>query len=92
MSTAMRKITIAILASILASGMAAAQGMNQPQPGAALETMSPSPGLRGGEAPVGHRQPTQNSLPPNVRREEQSFSPNPRPDPYAGTPRICVKC
>jgi hypothetical protein len=42
------------------------------------------------QAPVGHRQPTQSTLPPAVRKEEDSARRE--PDPLGPIPNICRNC
>jgi len=46
------------------------------------------------QAPVGHRQPTIGSLPPSVRRDEDSTTGarDRAVDPFAGVPNICNGC
>jgi hypothetical protein len=41
------------------------------------------------DAPVGHRQPTQKSLPPQMRRNEGAPT---APDPLGPLPKICNDC
>jgi hypothetical protein len=85
----MRAMTIAISASVLLSVAAVAQDQGRQSPGrmtsppAAGTTTSP-------QAPVGHRQPTQGSLPPAVRKEEDAAG---KPaDPLGPVPSICKNC
>ncbi|HZP71503.1 MAG TPA: hypothetical protein VFB29_16325, partial [Pseudolabrys sp.] len=53
--------------------------------------MTPPPSASKGipQAPVGHRQPTQRSLPPAVRKEEDATKPS---DPLGPIPNICRNC
>lgn len=39
----------------------------------------------------GHQQPTRSSVPPEIRREENSDARR-RPDPLGPVPQICVQC
>jgi hypothetical protein len=88
----MRPMTIAIPLSILMSVAAAAQEQRKPL---ASPTPSPPPTTTPGQtgtpqAPVGHRQPTQSTLPPAVRQEEDSARRE--PDPLGPVPNICRNC
>jgi hypothetical protein len=86
----MRAMTIAIPASILLNIAAMAQDQDQGRqaPG---RTMPPpgSAGTATPQAPVGHRQPTERSLPPSVRKEEDAKR---QPDPLGPIPKICTNC
>lgn len=99
----MRTFTIAILLAMLAIS-ATAQDATAPADG-----NSPPPAtsqdrpLAGGnstnglgsvwQAPVGHRQPTLNGLPPAVRHDERSEAGGQRVvDPFAAVPNICSGC
>ncbi len=85
----MRAITIALSASILLSIAAAAQDQSKDSPG----RVTPPPasvGKKIPQAPVGHRQPTQRSLPPAVRKEEDAAVKP--PDPLGPIPSICKNC
>jgi hypothetical protein len=45
------------------------------------------------QAPVGHRQPTLNGLPPAARQEERSPADDQRAvDPFGNVPNICTGC
>ena len=84
----MRAMTIAIPASILLNIAAAAQDQGRQPPSRTL----PPPGSAGTvspQAPVGHRQPTERSLPPSVRKEEDARR---QPDPLGPIPKICTNC
>jgi len=84
----MRAMTIAIPASILINIAAMAQDQGRQSPGWTM----PPPGSAGTttlQAPVGHRQPTERSLPPSVRKEEDARQ---QPDPLGPIPKICTNC
>jgi hypothetical protein len=87
----MRAMTIAIPASILLNIAAAAQDQGRQSPNRTM----PPPGSAGTagtavpQAPVGHRQPTERSLPPGVRKEEDARR---QPDPLGPIPKICTNC
>ena len=53
-----------------------------------LETAAGAQGPGIPEAPVGHRQPTQTDLPPNVRQEEQGNVPAPNPPAAQNNARV----
>ncbi len=85
----MRAMTIAIPASILLNIAAMAQDQGRQSPSRTV----PPPGAAGTttpQAPVGHRQPTQRSLPPAVRKEEDAAVKP--PDPLGPIPSICKNC
>ncbi|HEY7232396.1 MAG TPA: hypothetical protein VH558_18720 [Pseudolabrys sp.] len=84
----MRALTIAIPTSILLNIAAMAQDQGRPSPS---RTMPPpgSAGTATPQAPVGHRQPTERSLPPGVRKEEDAKR---EPDPLGPIPSICKNC
>ncbi|HET9414895.1 MAG TPA: hypothetical protein VFO74_12335 [Pseudolabrys sp.] len=84
----MRAITIALSASILLSIAAAAQDQSKDSSGRV--TPPASAGKKIPQAPVGHRQPTQRSLPPAVRKEEDAAVKP--PDPLGPIPSICKNC
>ena len=86
----MRAMTIAIPVSILLNIAAAAQDQGRQSPSRTL----PPPGSAGTaspQAPVGHRQPTERSLPPSVRKEEGSTKRQ-ETDPLGPLPKICTNC
>ena len=90
----MRAMTIAIPVSVLLSLAAAAQDAS---PGSAKRTPAPPTAAPGTatvpQAPVGHRQPTQGSLPPAVRNEESKETTGRQTaDPLGPTPKICRNC
>jgi hypothetical protein len=92
----MRAITIAIFLLMLA-GAAAAQNAGEPPVGTPPQPTQDPPLTNGmgsvWQAPVGHRQPTQNSLPPAVRHDERSEADGQRNvDPFANVPNICSGC
>ena len=84
----MRAMTIAIPASILLNVAAAAQDQGRQQPGRMTQPPA-SAGTAVPQAPVGHRQPTERSLPPSVRKEEDARR---EPDPLGPIPKICTNC
>jgi len=84
----MRAMTIAIPVSILLNIAAAAQDQGRQSP----SRPTPPPGSAGTttpQAPVGHRQPTERSLPPGIRKEEDAKR---QPDPLGPVPKICSNC
>ena len=85
----MRAMTIAIPASILLNVAAAAQDQGRQQPGRMTQPPA-SAGTAVPQAPVGHRQPTERSLPPGVRKEEETTGR--QPDPLGPIPKICTNC
>jgi len=84
----MRAIVTAVLLSLLA-GAAAAQN-----PGGTIGPQSrPADRAVRQEAPVGHRQPTERSLPPSVRKNENTVGEGrPAEDPLGPLPQICRGC
>jgi hypothetical protein len=94
----MRVMTAAVLLSVLAGGARA----QTPAPTTGAPPKPTGPATNGAavmpdmpnaaaipEAPIGHRQPTQRSLPPRVREDEAS----PRAvDPLGPLPQICNGC
>jgi hypothetical protein len=99
----MRTFTIVIFLAML-TGTAVAQDSPAPAPGnAPPPPTTQSPPLVSGnstnglgsvwQAPVGHRQPTLNGLPPAVRHDERSEADGQRVvDPFANVPNICSGC
>jgi hypothetical protein len=92
----MRAITIAIFIVMLASA-AAAQDAAAPPVGTPPPSTQDGPATNGTgslwQAPVGHRQPTLNSLPPTVRHDERSEADGQRNvDPFSNVPNICNGC
>jgi hypothetical protein len=85
----MRAITIVLPASILLSVAAVAQDQSKDSPGRVTSPPA-SAGKKIPQAPVGHRQPTQRSLPPAVRKEEDAAVKP--PDPLGPIPSICKNC
>ena len=87
----MRAMTIAVPLSILMSVAAAAQDQRKSSPDPTPSPPTSAPGQSGiPQAPVGHRQPTQSTLPPAVRKEEDSARRE--PDPLGPVPNICRNC
>ena len=86
----MRAMTV-VIPLFLASLPAAAQDQSKAPPGQTTPS-SPAPmtGTAVPQAPVGHRQPTQGTLPPAVRKEEESARK--QPDPLGPIPNICKNC
>jgi hypothetical protein len=85
---------LAIAAAVLAIPVLAAAQQNPPSPNPApAASQKPSPQPTKNEArtaPVGHRQPTQESVPPSVQREETSGQRV--SDPLGPLPQICRDC
>src|SRR5262245_65890146 len=71
-ATPMRAMTIAVSVIILLSIAAVAQDQGRQSPSRLTQPPAGSPGTTVPQAPVGHRQPTERSLPPSVRKEEDS--------------------
>jgi hypothetical protein len=87
----MRTMTIAIPLSILMSVGVEAQEQRRPSTSPTPPPPTSAPGQTGiPQAPVGHRQPTQSTLPPAVRQEEDSARRE--PDPLGPIPNICRNC
>jgi hypothetical protein len=87
----MRTMTIAIPLSILMSVGAAGQEQRKPTTSPTPSPPTSATGQTGiPQAPVGHRQPTQGTLPPAVRQEEDSARRE--PDPLGPIPNICRNC
>jgi hypothetical protein len=88
----MRAMTIAIPASIVLSLAAAAQDQGRDS---SSRTSAPSTAAPGTatvpQAPVGHRQPTPSTLPPAVRKEEESTGRG-AVDQLGPVPKICKNC
>jgi hypothetical protein len=88
----MRAITIAIPILALLSPVAAQDQGRNPMGG--TQTPPPSPPSAAGsvpQAPVGHRQPTQGSLPPSVRKDEGTTGRR-AVDDLGPVPQICKNC
>jgi hypothetical protein len=88
----MREIMTAIPILVLLSPVAAAQG--QDKASSTVRTPTPPPSAAGSaipQAPVGHRQPTQGSLPPSVRKEEDTTGRG-VVDGLGPVPQICRNC
>jgi hypothetical protein len=87
----MHPMTIAIPLSILMSVAAAAQEQRKPLTSPTPLPPTTAPGQTNTpQAPVGHRQPTQSTLPPAVRQEEDTARRE--PDPLGPVPSICRNC
>lgn len=87
----MRTMTIAIPLSILMSVAAAAQEQRKSPTNPTPLPPTTAPGQTNTpQAPVGHRQPTQSTLPPAVRQEEDTARRE--PDPLGPIPNICKNC
>ncbi len=87
----MRAMTVAI-PLFLASLPAAAQDQSKGLPGqTAPSSPAPMTGTAVPQAPVGHRQPTQSTLPPAVRKEEDTTGRRPADD-LGPIPQICKNC
>jgi hypothetical protein len=87
----MRTMTIAIPLSILMSVGVEAQEQRRPSTSPTPPPPTSAPGQTGiPQAPVGHRQPTQSTLPPAVRQEEDSARRE--RDPLGPIPNICRNC
>jgi hypothetical protein len=90
-----RSFAIAILFLAAASPSAMAQAGGTPDRGPAIERPLSSGGPATIQAPIGHRQPTLNDLPPALQREE---GPQRRTQqrrgtvPSTGVPQICKGC
>jgi hypothetical protein len=97
----MRTVTTAFLLTMMLTGAAAAQDAAAPANGNPATTQD-RPLVSGNstnglgsvwQAPVGHRQPTLNGLPPAVRHDERSETDGQRVvDPFANVPNICSGC
>jgi hypothetical protein len=99
MSMPTRATTLAMMAAILLAVLAGDAMAQMPDP---VTGAPPQPATNGAavmpdmpnaaaipEAPVGHRQPTQRSLPPRVREDEASER---TVDPLGPLPQICNGC
>ena len=86
----MRAMTV-VIPLFLASLPAAAQDQSKAPPGQTTPS-SPAPmtGTAVPQAPVGHRQPTQGTFPPAVRKEEDSGRR--AVDDLGPVPKICKNC
>jgi len=90
----MRTIVIAIPVLALLSLVTAAQEQDRD-----LTVQTPTPPPSAGstlgipQAPVGHRQPTQSSLPPSVRKDEDTTTTGRGTvDDLGPLPKICRNC
>ena len=88
----MRPMTFAVPVLVLLGSVAAAQDQRRNSPGP-----TPTPPASAGpatgipQAPVGHRQPTQSTLPPAVRKDEETTGRD-TVDPLGPVPSICRNC
>lgn len=88
--TPMRAMTITIPVLMLVSVAASAQEQGKAPAGQTPPSTAPAGGTAIPQAPVGHRQPTQGTLPPAVRKEEDAKR---QPaDPLGPIPNICRNC
>src|SRR5262245_29412527 len=89
----MREIVTAIPVLVLLSLVSAAQGQDRDL---TVQTPTPPPSAGGTmgipQAPVGHRQPTQGSLPPSVRKDEDTTTGRGAVDDLGPLPKICRNC
>jgi hypothetical protein len=85
----MRAMTIGVTVSILLNVAAEAQDQRRDSPDRPSSTPPASAGPAP-QAPVGHRQPTQRSIPPAVRKEEDAAGKP--PDPLGPIRNICKNC
>jgi hypothetical protein len=88
---AMRALTMAVAASILLNLAAAAQDRGRDAVARTPPPPAATTGAATAAAPVGHRQPTQDRLPPAVRQKEESITRRPA-DPLGPIPKICSDC
>jgi hypothetical protein len=92
----MRATTIAIPVLVLLSLVAAAQEQGRNSSGGTLTPPPLPPASAPGataipQAPVGHRQPTQSTLPPSVRKDEDTTGRG-VVDDLGPVPQICRNC
>lgn len=93
----MRATTIAIPVLVLLSLVAAAQEQGRNSTGGTLTPPPPLPpasapgAMAIPQAPVGHRQPTQSTLPPSVRKDEDTTGRG-VVDDLGPVPQICRNC
>lgn len=81
----MRALTIAMLMLLTAGPVAAAPNAPGDAGAAASGTAART------VAPTGHRQPTERSLPPAVRKRENTTGRG-VPHPFGPLPKICTDC
>jgi len=86
----MRATTIAIPISILLNFAASAQDQSRPSRSGPMPPPA-SAGTTTPQAPASHRQPTERTLPPAVRKEEDSTKRQ-EVDPLGPIPSICKNC
>ena len=88
-ATPMRAMTIAVSITILLNIAAVAQDQGRQSPNRMTQPPPGSAGTTIPQAPVGHRQPTERSLPPSVQKQEDAKK---QPDPLGPIPSICRNC
>jgi hypothetical protein len=86
----MRAMTIVIPVFMFMSEAALSEDLSKTLPGQRPSPSAPTSGTSIPQAPVGHRQPMQNDLPPAVRKDEDSARK--QPDPLGPIPSICRNC
>jgi len=86
----MRAMTIVIPVFMFMSEAALSEDLSKTLPGQRPSPSAPTSGTSILQAPVGHRQPMQNDLPPAVRKDEDSARK--QPDPLGPIPSICRNC
>lgn len=88
--TGLYAMALAVPFVVLFSLVAAAQHQNQVRGPAGQTSIPPATGTPAPAAPVGHRQPTMNALPPSVRKEETEL--NRARDDLGPMQSICSRC
>ena len=83
----MRALATAILIAMLACAAVAQNLDDKARP---LSPPAANDSATGPQAPVGHRQPTQSNLPPQVRQKETTGSGV--RDPLGPLPQLCKGC
>jgi hypothetical protein len=87
----MREMITAIPVLVLLSPVAAAQGQGNSTGGTPTPPASTVGTVAIPQAPVGHRQPTQGTLPPSVRKDEGTTGRG-VVDDLGPIPKICRNC
>jgi hypothetical protein len=80
-------LVVGVLVALLAP-LAAAENGNLPSTAQPAPPSSTNNNAATPRAPVGHRQPTQSSLPPSLRKDEDRKAA----DPLGPVPTICRNC